>query len=123
MAPRTRGEHAAMLAIEQAVESEALPADLIRQTGGGNRSAVAHVGGVVHFTRESGRRRQCSLDEQIGNISLEAGELELAAAAEEREVDAPLQLTLPLGANVGEASGASEREAAESRDASRVQGG
>src|SRR5438876_841425 len=102
MAPRTRGEHAAMLAIEQAVESEALPADLIRQTG---------------------RRRQCSLDEQIGNISLEAGELELAAAAEEREVDAPLQLTLPLGANVGEASGASEREAAESRDASRVQGG
>src|SRR5438105_9336400 len=224
MAPRARGEHAAMLAIEQAVESEALPADLIRQTGGVIGIAVNHVDGddvayfarradrridgmrrartgdshgiiadklrgrlpfldlnranlraaeqegrnrklgncravhcevdtripreatvarclkgesadhrleaahahrraVVHFTRESGRRRQCSLDEQIGNISLEAGELELAAAAEEREVDAPFQLTLPLGTNVGEAAGAGEREAPESGDASRVQGG
>ena len=186
MAPRTRGEHATVLAIEQAVESEALPADLIRQTGGVIRIAVTHVDGddvaylarradrridgmrrartgdshgiiadklrgrlpfldlnranlraaeqegrnrklgncravhcevdtripreaavtrrlegvsvdhrleathahrraVVNLARESSGRRQCSLDEQIGNISLEARELELAAAAEERE--------------------------------------
>ena len=64
MAPRTGGKHSAVLAIEEAIQAQSLPANLITQAGGVVGIAVAHVDGddIAHLAR----RANCWVDRMRG---------------------------------------------------------